>query len=140
MWDNYVEFAATKRVEAWVPEPDKYQFKPVGWLGFFQRWCFSWLEWCGALKSTSRHTVEYIHYRIDTDDLVKQLLAQYDDMLQYHHPPKRVLIGSQDFSELMKVPEMQQYCNFEAKCNYGRSIIGLQIEVIPWMRGVIVMP
>jgi hypothetical protein len=78
---------------------------------------------------------------IDSDVFMERIFKQQEHLLGYfNHKPKRLLIGSEDFSELMNSDEVRNVMMFNASYNYGREICGLQVEVIPWMRGILVMP
>jgi hypothetical protein len=89
-------------------------------------------------------TVDIERIIIDPPAIMQRLFEQQAAMLDMNREPKRMLIGSEDFAELMHQPEIRHY--FTVDCDYykygsdGRRIMGLTIEVIPWMRGILVMP
>lgn len=88
----------------------------------------------GEKITASRHT-------IDTDVFMERIFKQQEHLLvHFNRKPKRLLIGSEDFAQMMDSAEMQNMMMFNASYNYGREICGLQVEVIPWMRGILVMP
>jgi hypothetical protein len=89
--------------------------------------------------------VEVERILIDPADIMTKLFEQRGALLQIGHEPKRLLIGSEDFAELMRKKEMHYH--FSVGCEYfkgdgrgGRRVMDLEVEVIPWMRGVLVMP
>lgn len=57
---------------------------------------------------------------------------------------KTLLIGSENYAELMRGEIVNQ--RFDFRCELwredanGRKILGLNVQVIPWMRGMVVMP
>ena len=53
---------------------------------------------------------------------------------------RRRLVGGEDFQQLMGSPEIHNVLNFSAPIGWGREIYGLKVEVIPWMRGMVVLP
>lgn len=82
---------------------------------------------------------------IDPEDIMSKLFQQRGALLQMGHEPKRLLIGSVDFAELMHRKEAHYH--FSVACQYfkgdgrgGHRIMDLEVEVIPWMRGILVMP
>lgn len=55
--------------------------------------------------------------------------------------PQTLLIGAEDYEDLMCSQEIRDSFAFTAEYHYGRrQIMGLNVEVIPWMRGAVVMP
>jgi hypothetical protein len=57
----------------------------------------------------------------------------------------KILIGAEDYQELMQSPEFSQVTfKFDASAHLdldGESTLcGFKVEVIPWMRGVLMMP
>lgn len=70
--------------------------------------------------------------------LWKQKRALFD---QFRREPATLWIGGEDYRELMSSPHIQQAFSFSASFNYGRDeVYGLRVKVIPWMRGMVVMP
>ena len=63
---------------------------------------------------------------------------------EFNMKPSKLFIGTEDYTEIMGGDEMRQMLQFNTTYNfgdrYGTHIIGLEVKVIPWMRGIIVMP
>jgi hypothetical protein len=121
--------------DAWSVRKDfrwKWQARLAGWL----------MRRIGV--NAREPTVDIERILIDPPDIMQKLFEQREAMLDMDREPKRLLIGSDDFSELMHLPEMRHH--FTIDCEYykvsrdGRKVMGLTIEVIPWMRGILVMP
>ena len=53
---------------------------------------------------------------------------------------KVLLIGAEDYAELMHEVASTQIFSFKSEYGYGEKILGMKIKVIPWMRGCLVMP
>jgi hypothetical protein len=90
----------------------------------------------GEKINITRHT-------IDTDDFIERLLRQESNLIAHFNiRPTRVLMGTKDFSAMMNCIEIRRGLGFtfNTSYNYGREILGLRVEVIPWMRGILVMP
>jgi hypothetical protein len=72
------------------------------------------------------------------DKLWKQKRALFD---QFNREPQQLIIGADDYEQMMHCENIRQLFTFNASYNYGRNeIYGLKITVIPWMRGICVMP
>ncbi len=72
------------------------------------------------------------------DRLWKQKRSLVED---FRREPTTLWIGGEDYRELMNSPEVRQSFTVHAQFNYGRNeIYGLTVKVIPWMRGMLVMP
>ena len=58
--------------------------------------------------------------------------------------PKELLIGAEDYAELMRETPAHYLFDFNAQYVRGErgvaQIMGLKVRVIPWMRGVLVIP
>lgn len=80
-------------------------------------------------------------FEFDTRILVENIFKKKSDLMRnFHKDGQRILIGGADFQELMATPFISTQFMFSAQCNSSYGILGMNIEVIPWMRGMIVMP
>ena len=61
-------------------------------------------------------------------------------MREFNYHPSRLLIGAEDFEELMHEKEISESMTFRANYYDHQEIVGLKVTVIPWMRGVLVLP
>lgn len=87
-------------------------------------------------------TVKVTRVPVDGKDFMaalwKQKRALFD---QFRREPATLWIGGEDYEELMSSPAVQQAFTLRAEFNYGeREVYGLTVKVIPWMRGMLVMP
>lgn len=81
-------------------------------------------------------------------DFMQTLYEQRRELMQmFNREPKRLLVGAEDFAQMMRHPDVgRQAFQFEAEYSMGGGaknrprICGLEVEVIPWMRGILVMP
>lgn len=70
--------------------------------------------------------------------LFKQRRALMD---QFRREPTTLWMGGEDYEELMQSPAVRESFTMHSEFNYGRrEVYGLTVKVIPWMRGVVVMP
>ena len=138
METNTIHFSDS--IRQYLPIHEAGRLVPTGRFQWAQRLAWRFLVWEGAIKPVEgnvfkRHVIEGTCF---IDRLIKQEIALFD---HFNKHGQRLLIGSEDYAELMNSPEVKNhhFC-FAAKVNYGDGILGLKIEVIPWMRGAIVMP
>jgi len=59
----------------------------------------------------------------------------------YNQRGKSLLIGSKDYQELTGNPAIRQMMQFTGKYRGGYGeVLGMNIIVIPWMKGMLVVP
>ena len=78
-------------------------------------------------------------FTLDTGEFTHRLLKQQEELFNQNRRPVRLLIGADDFQELMGSPRIQEIMRFTAPIGFGREILGLKVEVIPWMRGMVTL-
>lgn len=120
---------------------DAFQFRkdrPLHWL---QKLCLFILmklqAYCVDYKTV------YETRSIDTDSFMEQLLTQRENLVRlFNMKPSTLLIGSEDYVELMREVAFSnpQYFSFDTSYNHDLEILGLKVHVIPWMKGCLVMP
>lgn len=114
--------------------------RPYLWL---QKAC-CWV--LGKLGAHRRDTQTKIEYRtIDADSFMVRIAEQHASVFELlNRRPKKILIGAQDYAELMHETSAHYPFNFNASYAIGERgvtrIMGLEVQVIPWMRGVLVVP
>lgn len=138
-----ISFVETRRHINRVRREDVFCLKPAsGWV-WAQRICI-WVlrklncQWYEEVESYTRHV-------IDTDDFIKNLSLQHKGILDHcHREAGRLLMGAEDFQDLMSSPLVSQQMQFMASYAYAehgrREIFGLEVTIIPWMKGILVMP
>lgn len=124
---QYIEFVET------TATPFFYQPK---WYEALQVWLIRKL---GGTHPCD--TIKYVRIPIDGKTFVEKLFKQHEDFIKNLRPePTRILIGAEDFQKLMGSPEFNQPFSFMAEFGYSRTLYGLKVDVIPWMRGMLIMP
>ena len=114
--------------------------RPYLWL---QKAC-CWV--LGKLGAHRRDTQTKIEYRtIDADNFMVRIAKQHASVFELlNRRPKKILIGAQDYAELMRETNTHYPFTFNASYAIGERgvarIMGLEVQVIPWMRGVLVVP
>ncbi len=141
---NYeIEFVATERAESWVILPDAYSFAPSGPAQWLQRLAWRFLRWAGALQQARDLKVTTTRHVVRPDEFMEALYEQQRGLFQMlGKHGQRLLIGSDDYSRMMGDPDIWKAGRFDfvGQVSTPREIMGLKIEVIPWMRGILVMP
>ena len=112
------------------------------WLQRIAMWV---LRRYGERGYIQKETITYS--RFNKDDLFECLLkTSQSTILNYvdrGFTPK-IYIGSEDFQEMMKLPDIRRYLSFTSRPplnnRNGPILIDMPVEVLPWMRGVLVVP
>lgn len=138
--DQIVHFVEKSEQRAWVPAPDRYEFKPTGRLQGLQRLAWRFLEWRGAVPQARDEKVTFTRHAVDTGDILTRLQKARIGIFDYGQEPGEVLIGSEEFAELMGSPMIHHAATFHTEYHRGPQVFGLPVRVIPWMTGVVVMP
>jgi len=144
----------TVRFLEWTPqtvtdvEPDVFVFKPRGnrvWVWVLKAvWKF--LVDMGVVKPNRISHTTYTQRVLEPGSFVERLFAQRSSLMEHFRKDgRRVLIGAEDYRELMRETEASMtHFQFDAQyqsCQDGkRRIFGMTVEVIPWMKGCLVMP
>ena len=78
----------------------------------------------------------------DSKDFMAKLYHQERELFKYFNlEPQTLIIGASDFEEIMNCPGIDRILRFDASYMHGRQEIhGLKIVVVPWMKGMVVMP
>jgi hypothetical protein len=138
-----VQFVRTHEELSWVVMPDAFEVrKDFRWN--WQATLASWLIRKIGVNARDRK-IEVKRALIEPAKIVDAIFKQKIAHIDEHREPKRLLIGSDDFSELMQTIHFSDAVTIG--CEYyrgdgrgGRQVLGLDVEVIPWMRGALVMP
>lgn len=135
-----IEFVEHRELRELVVVPDQYKFKPSGRFVWLQRLAWNFLAWTKALEHVSDDKVTFTRHTIDADDFIHRIDKQKESLWRsFHKEGQRLLIGSEDYAELMNCSYMRTDFHFRAEICVNNKILGLTVEVIPWMRGMVVM-
>jgi len=123
------------------PIPDTYKFNPNKKWKLLQKMCFAILEWIGAHKEE----VEVRRVRIDGQKIIDNLCTQHKDILQNYSRDDgaRLLMGPIEFSDLSGEPSVGAIISPSIRgrwCDGEVSFCGMEITVLPWMEGMLVVP
>jgi len=121
------------------PVPDAYMFRADRRAHWLQRVCLWMLNKLDATAHVS--TTEVRRVRLDGDKFMDRLYAQQRELFdQFGYDANTLLIGSEDYEELMGSPEVHQMMRFAAPYARGERLLDLDVRVVPWMRGMVVLP
>lgn len=138
---QHVSFIYTTPSTKQLRSEESFKLKPVGKLHKLQELAWRFLTWCEALEKvpavTKRETT-FERYDIDTKEFIIRLIEQKRSLFnQYNLEGKTLLIGAEDYLELMGSTEVKSLLTFEVN---KRTVVGLTVKIIPWMKGMVVMP
>jgi hypothetical protein len=137
-----IQFIKTSETLRWIVLDDAWSLR----TDFRWKWMARLAGWLiRKIGVPAREpTVDIERIFIDPPAIMDKLFEQRSALLDMDREPKRLLIGSEDFAELMRQPEIRHHFTVDAEYykggRDGRKVLGLTIEVIPWMRGILVMP
>lgn len=121
-----------------VLPPDQYQLRRDRSAVWLQRLCVWVLRKLGAHAVVQVEDVIPVEFY--SDDLIRALRMQCREISgRFGHKPVRLVMGAEDFKQIMHTPEIQQYVRVNTQYG-GDRILGLSIEIVPWMRGMVVLP
>jgi hypothetical protein len=134
-----IEFVQTKEQRTPYFRNDAFSFRKDRPFHLLQRLC------CWVMRKLMAfdigENISYTKHIIDTRSFIDRLFKQQDHIKgHFNRRPTRLLIGAEDFAALMGTEEIRQMLTFRAEYGYNKEIMGLMVEVIPWMRGILVMP
>ncbi len=143
MMDQPVSFIGLDSKEVLRLVPDAYRVReerPAVWL---QRLCCWVLHKLGAVHDFPE--MQYTRIDVDKGAFMDRIFKQKISLdYVYHYKPERLLIGAEDYQELMGGPEIRSMLTFDAGINVRdrnyTHVMGLRVTVVPWMRGLLVMP
>jgi hypothetical protein len=143
-----VEFVEYKERTVKFRRDDVFAVNPKKKMLWLQRLCI-WLltklecQWWDDKTEFTRHT-------IDSSSFAHNLYKQKSALFGYFREEgQTLLIGSEDYAKLMSTPEFHSAISFQTEFKRGIrdsnnepviQVYGLTVKVIPWMRGMVVMP
>jgi hypothetical protein len=143
MREQFVEFIQTKITERQFINPIAFTFTPEKGWSLLQRLCFWVLGKIGCQKVETAQEFERVV--LDLNKISEKIMCQHEEILNFYnyHRADRLLIGADDFRELQATPLFDQIVSFSIpngpRCT-AFKLMGMKVTVVPWMRGVLVLP
>jgi hypothetical protein len=141
MKNKVIEFVHLKHKQVSFRVEDEWKFVPAGRFQWLQRAAWKTLHRLGSLQNATGWRETVTKHVIDPDNFMEKLYKQRSaifDMLGKEG--QTLLIGAEDFSEMMSSPEIGHQFEFRSEYTSDRKLMGLNVKIIPWMRGLLVMP
>jgi hypothetical protein len=137
-----VEFFTTKADAVKSYLPNTYQLRKDRdwlWVQKLAIWVLRKLG-CFAIQEDAIIT----RHRFDGNTLLEAIMAQHSEVMNiYHRHGERLLIGFEEFRDLLGT-EMREPRSFAMQYRWheknGYTVCGLKVTVIPWMKGILVVP
>lgn len=124
---------------AWAS--DKYEYLPDRGWKWLQRLAIGVLRWLGCYSQIE--TTDYKTHMVRPNDFIQAICEQRRELMSlYRLEGERLLIGSEEYFDLMKQQDQRMYDSFSftAQYSYAKQIMGMKVTVVPWMKGILVMP
>jgi hypothetical protein len=119
--------------------PDAYMLRVDRRAPWLQRLCLWVLHKLGATAHIA--TAEVRRVRLDGEGFMARLYAQKRELFdQFGYDASTLLIGSEEYEQLMGSPEVYQLMRFTAPYELRGQVFGLNVRVVPWMSGMVVLP
>lgn len=125
-----------------------YEYKKNGKHRWLQKLLFDVLDWLGCRVDE----IAYKQVVIETDDFMVKLREHYEEVsrqIPLYGEEARLIIGADDFNELMNTPGVDRLIGFKANYDVGHrgrngethySVMGLNVTIVPWMKGMVILP
>lgn len=126
-----------------VEDLDKYTYRPDRPFRGLQKLCFWFLE---RIKCYSKHDHVYVEsHCIDEQYLLDKIFKQENEIFkQTNFTPSVVYMGRDDYMDMMQSEIPHHYMSFDVNAriikNGYEKIKGMKLVVVPWMKGVLVVP
>ena len=145
MGNRVFEYVTTEKIDFRIPLEDAFYFKPKGRFIWLKSLAWRFLGRSKSLQQAHTYNTEYKRSTIDTEDFMKKLFAQRSDLLNnYMKRPGKLLIGHKTFEELMGSEYGRTLMPFNATWYHAKNgrtkIMKMEVVLIPWMKGMCVMP
>lgn len=89
--------------------------------------------------------VKFTQHRIDERDFIARIYKSKRAVVdQMAHDPGTLLIGADDWRELMGGERIQSMYKFSSSIDWhdrnGPRVIGMRVVIVPWMTGILPIP
>ena len=124
---KYKENIYLEKRDGFQPRKDKRQYllqKMLCWI----------LDKMGAYYIST--IAEYERITIKPLDFIETIFEQIAEVEnRFDIRPTKMLIGATNFEELMNSIKIQSGFTFQTEYLHNRQLVGLDVEIIPWMKG-----
>lgn len=139
--NDRIEFIQTRNSYRTVQLANRWEFTPHGRLTKLVRWILRLAVKHGHIKPAFDRVCDVTRHVVHPSSVIEAIARQKPEVFdQIGRHATTVAMGSDDYSELMRESDIHQYLSFPAKVRDERGVLGLTVKVVPWMRGVVVLP
>lgn len=137
-----IEFIELHKEKYLTPDPDVFSFSEKKKISRRHRKAWNYLLREKCIEPKYDETFKVTRHTVDGKSFIDKIYKQKSYLLkQFNIEGTVLLVGAEDYSELMcDVSVCTQPFSFNTSYNIGRNVLGLTVKVIPWMRGMAVMP
>ena len=115
-----------------IKDLETYVYTPTNGWAWLQRIAI-WI-----LRKLHCYETKIAYQRVEfcTSEFMNFLLKQRKEVLEHFHGAKefRVLVGADDMERTLQLPYIRNIINFEVR------VAGMNVTVVPWMKGILVLP
>lgn len=146
--ERRVQLVTTKRSTRYIPfDPPAYRLNDLIVGGRIKAWLVrqAWklLERFGALSEAQQFNEKYEVVSFVPKDVIDAVMRQYHEFRRDDSSDAMptIVIGPEDFYEMAGIMarETMGYTSFNVRSD-RREFRGMEIKIVPWMRGVVVVP
>ena len=99
---HQIQFVEQRSITEMVPMFDAYKFQPQGRMQWAQRLAWRFLNWRKAMKQAYEPKITVTRHTVDADKFMERIFKQRRALMEgFHKEGQRLLIGSEDYAELM---------------------------------------
>ena len=140
---NPIKFIKHKTKITPIVCPTSFEFRPEKGHKILQKICFWVLNKINAYHVDYRQDIETMI--INPDSFMENVFTQLLNIKQeFNLKPTQMFIGGEDYQKIMGEKGINQYITFDAEYGFAtktsRRIIGLEVHIVPWMEGIILLP
>lgn len=139
---QHIEFVDWRTTSSLELIRDGYKFRPKGRWQWLQRLAWGFLERAKVLEPAYEQKVTIERYSIDGKDFIAKLYKQRGSLFRFFNKEgQTLLIGAEDWAEITQSKSVpRDMFGFRSELHNGYGFMGLHVTVVPWMRGMVVMP
>ncbi len=136
-----VQFVSHTESISRVMSPNRYTYSPTRGrvLKKLQQWAWRFLFKTRAVAYAFDETTTVESHVVDSGLFLDRLFQQRAELFDYWgREPKSLIIGREDYRELMGSAPRG---SFIFAADLGRhTFVGLTVTVVPWMKGMVILP
>jgi hypothetical protein len=133
-----IQLYSYKRRSSRVTHPDVWSYKRIN---FLTDWCWKYLLKKGALTNFIEDKEKISVIKIDEDKLYKQITLALRGLYSVDYKIKKIYMGPEVLEQCLyeKTDLGTHPLNFDVTLNKDRKIFGIPVEVIPHMKGILIV-